>query len=444
MRQVKRMRLTRLVSILRSRYNRHMLGSAPHVIVIGAGVAGLACARGLTTHGIEPLVLEAADAVGGRVRTDLVNGYRLDRGFQVLLTGYPEVSRQLDFPSLRFQPFHPGASVRWQGAFHRLSNPLRQPLDAPATLLGPIGSLGDKLRMLRLTRDAQHKTLCQHVGGPSTSTQDVLASYGFSEAMCLRFLFPFLNGVFLDEALATPAWIFEHVWASFAQGAVVLPQEGMGAIPQQLADGLSPIRVRVNARVAEIDGTRVTLVNGERLAADTVVLATDWATAAILQGTPLPSSGRTAITVYYSAPQPPMSGPWLVLNGEEGGPVNHLCVLSEVASSYAPAGRSLIAVSLRTRTPEPDQQELAVRRYLAEWFGEAVNAWQYLRTDRVTSSLPPLNLLPSTAPTSVCELRSGLFACGDYLSTGTLDGALWSGRITADAIAERLGVPQSA
>lgn len=438
------MRLTRLVSTLRSRYNRHMSGSAPHVIVIGAGVAGLACARGLTTHGITPLVLEASDAVGGRVRTDLVNGYRLDRGFQVLLTGYPEVSRQLDFPSLRLQPFHPGASVRCQGTFHRLSDPLRQPLDAPATLLGPIGSLGDKLRMLRLTRDAQHKTLCQHVGGPSTSTQNVLASYGLSDAMCRRFLHPFLNGVFLDEALATPAWIFEHVWASFVQGDVALPQEGMGAIPQQLADGLSPMRVRVNDRVAEIDGTRVTLVNGERLAADTVVLATDWATAAILQGTPPPSSGRTAITVYYSAPQPPLSGPWLVLNGEEEGPVNHLCVLSEVAPSYAPAGRSLIAVSLRTRTPEPDQQESAVRRYLAEWFGGAVDAWQYLRTDRVTSSLPPLNVLPPTAPTTVCELRSGLFACGDYLSTGTLDGALWSGRITADAIAERLGVPQSA
>lgn len=419
------------------------MGTVPRVIVVGAGLAGLACGRQLSTYNIAPLILEASDAVGGRVRTDVFDGYRLDRGFQVLLTGYPEAKRLLNYRTLGLKPFHPGACIQWQSRIYRFSDPLRRPLDVPGMLLGPIGTVVDKLRILRLTSHARKRVLCQNVGGPFTSTGEALSSYGFSDSMIQRFLRPFLSGVFLEKSLTTPSWIFEQVWAAFSHGAIALPHEGMGAIPRQLANGLSPGSLRLNAKVAEINGTTVTLANGKQLSGEAVVLATDWTAAAALQGAAVPASGRTAVTIYYGAPQPPLSGPWLLLNGESEGPINHLCVLSEAVPSYAPAGRSLVAVSVRAEARRSEQEEPAVRRQLMDWFGSRVGSWRHLRTDRIASALPPVDLLRAAFDRPSCEIRPGLYRCGDYLSTGTLDGALWSGRSTADAIAERLGAPVS-
>ncbi len=412
--------------------------TAPRVLVIGAGLAGLACARRLMRYGIQVVVLEASDAVGGRVRTDLVEGYRLDRGFQVLLTGYPEVRHQLDTAALRLHPFHPGACVRWQGRFHRVSDPTRRPWDVPATVLGPIGSWADKVLILRLTRDTRAGTLSRRVG-PSVTTREALATYGFSDAIRDRFFRPFLGGVFLDDTLSTPTWIFEQVWGAFSNGDIALPHEGMGAIARQLAEGIPPTGVRFHARVVELQGTTAKLADGERLEAEIIVLATDWMTAATLYGGVVPAAGRQAVTVYYGAPEPPLNGPWLFLNGEGTGPINHLCVLSEVAPSYAPNGQSLVSVSLRAGAAESDPDEAAVRRHLAEWFGKAVHAWRLLRTDRIASALPPIDLLKDSDSSVATEVRPGLFQCGDVMGSGTLDGALRSGRVTADAIAQRLG-----
>lgn len=414
----------------------------PRVIVIGAGVAGLACARRLIRYGIQVVVLEASDAVGGRVTTDLVEGYRLDRGFQVLLTGYPEVRHQLDTAALRLHPFYPGACVRWQGRLHRVSDPARRPWDVPAAVLGPIGTWADKLLILRLTRDTRAGTLSRRVG-PSVTTREALATYGFSDAIRDRFFRPFLGGVFLDDTLSTPTWIFERVWAAFSNGDIALPHEGMGAIARQLAEGIPPTGVRFPVRVVELQGTAARLANGERLEAEIVVLATDWMTAATLHGGVVPEAGRQAVTVYFGAPGPPLNGPWLLLNGEGIGPINHLCVLSEVAPSYAPKGQSLVSVCLRAGAADADTKEASIRGQLAEWFGKAVHAWRHLRTDRIASSLPPIDLLKYSDSSAATEIRPGLFQCGDAMGSGTLDGALRSGRVTADAIAQRLGASLS-
>src|SRR5690606_12718100 len=156
---------------------------APRVIIIGAGLAGLACARALFRRGLSCAILEASDDIGGRVRTDCVDGFQLDRGFQVFLSGYPEASAVLDYPALKLQAFHPGALVRYAGRFHRLSDPLRRPQDALATVMSPIGSLRDKLTVLRMRQDALHRHLSSRAGGASRTTLEALRSYGFSPAM---------------------------------------------------------------------------------------------------------------------------------------------------------------------------------------------------------------------------------------------------------------------
>jgi hypothetical protein len=244
---------------------------------------------------------------------------------------------------------------------------------------------------------------------------EALQAYGFSPAMQERFFRPFLSGVFLDQSLSSPCRLFEFVWAAFSRGAIAL---------------------------AQLAGTQVVLASGERLSAEALVLATDYATAATLRGETLPTApGRPATSLYFEAPAPPVRGPWLIVNGEQEGPVGTACVLSEVAPSYAPKGRAVISVSLSDQTtPGNVDQQQAVRKQLRDWFGAEVDAWRHLRTDHISRALPPFAQLSARNGETSPRLRAGLYQCGDYCETGTLDGALLSGRKAADAILADLRV----
>lgn len=410
--------------------------ATPHVLVIGAGLAGLVCARRLTEAGVACTVLEGSDGVGGRARTDRFEGFQLDRGFQVFLTGYPEARKTLDYSSLHLKPFHSGALIRYGGRFHLVSDPLRRPQDLLQILFTPIGSLADKFLALQLRRNALQQRLCSVAGGSAQSTHDMLPAYGFSDSILTRFFHPFLSGVFLETALTTPCWIFEHVWAAFSRGKTALPRDGMGAIAQQLAAGLPAGAVRLNQPVRQIEGAKVVLESGETLTADAVVVATDDQTASRLRGERVSHiNGRRSTTVYFDAPAAPRSEPWLMVNGDGDELVHTVCVLSEAAPSYAPAGRALISVALADRpgTADGDLPE-AVRTVLRSWFGRQVNDWRHLKTYQIPRALPPVELLPSSQSGTSARVAPGVYLCGDYRESGTLDGALVSGRKAAEAV----------
>lgn len=411
------------------------MSATPNVLIIGAGLAGLACARRLRNAGLACTVLEASDGIGGRVRTDRVEGFQLDRGFQVFLAGYPEASKTLNYPTLELMPFHAGALIRHAGCFHVMSDPFRRPQDLPQMLLSPIGSLADKFRMLRLRRDALQQRLCSVMKNPTKPTRDVLQAYDFSDAMVRHFFRPFLSGVFLEAELNTPCWIFEVVWAAFCRGVTALPRDGMGAIAQQLTATLPPGTVRLNQVVQWIQGGSVVLESGESLTADVLVVATDDATAARLRGEDRPiAPARGSVTLYFDASAAPQRGPWLIVNGDGDGLVRTVCVLSEAAPSYAPPGRALISVTATEQIDLHGDISQAVRRHLQSWFGSQVNEWRHLRTDRIQRALPPLDALSSGNRTTSPRLAAGLYLCGDYRESGTLDGALRSGRRAAEAI----------
>ncbi|MCP9450518.1 MAG: FAD-dependent oxidoreductase [Nitrospira sp.] len=406
----------------------------PPILIIGAGLAGLACARRLIQAGVTCTVLEASDRVGGRARTDQIDGFLLDRGFQVLLTGYPEARQTLDYASLDLKPFHPGALVHYDGRFHLVSDPLRRPQDLPTVLFSSIGSLADKRLMLRLRRDALQHRLCSLEGGPARPTGEVLRAYGFSDTMVTRFFKPFLRGVFLEPTLSTPCWIFQHVWAAFSRGAVALPKDGMGAIAQQLAASLPAGTIRLNQPVEAIEDSMVILRSGERLEGASVVIATDSDTARRLRGEPSRAgTERVSTTLYFDAPTPPRREPWLMLNGEDGL-IRTVCVLSEAAPSYAPNGRALISMTVNGHGHRLDELPERVRTSLESWFGPQVNQWRHLRTDHIRHALPPLDLLPPAPETTSPRVAHGLYQCGDYCESGTLDGALVSGRRAAEAV----------
>ncbi len=389
--------------------------------MVGAGLAGLACARVLAGAGVDVQVREAGDRPGGRVRTEHVDGMLLDVGFQVHNTGYPEAQRVLDHPALDLRPFSAGALVRLGDRLHRVGDPRRLPTWAPSTTLAPIGSLKDKAVVAALAARAGLLPVDRLLGAPERTTYDALRSWGASDTVVDRFFRPFLSGVFLEDRLETSSRFFDLVWRSFVRGTQCVPAAGMGAIPQQLADRLPPGTLRLGARVAAVAPGRV---DGERVRA--VVVAADPATAAGLLDLPAPRL-NSVTTHYHVAPEPPVRAPAIVLDGEAAGPVANTVVLTNAAPSYAP-GRHLVSSSV----VRGDAAEPAVREHLARVYGVDTAAWEHVRAYDVQGALPsqapPLDLQRDV------RLADGLYVAGDWRDSASIQGALVSGRRAARAV----------
>ncbi len=355
------------------------------VLVVGAGLAGLTCALTLRAAGREVVVLEAADGVGGRIRTEVVDGYRLDRGFQVLLTGYPAARRWFDYDALDLQAFSPGVVIRHLGRFRRLEE------------------------------------------------------RGFSPAITAGFFSPFLAGTFFDPGMTTSSRVTELVFRSFFRGEVAVPALGMQQLPEQLAAQLPLDTVRLGHPVTEVGHGTVTVDGGDRITADQVVVATEGPAAYALLGERFPGAvapDRGTATVYYRAPEPPLARPDLVLDADRDGPVNNLAVMSEVAPSYAPPGGDALVSVATVGVPAAGDVELdaAIRTQLADWYGPAVHRWERLAGYRIPHAQPRQDVedLPSLA--REVRVDDTTWVCGDHRDTSSIQGALVSGRRTAEAL----------
>ncbi len=407
------------------------------VIVVGGGLAGLAAARRLVADGRSVVVLESSDRVGGRVRTDDVDGFHLDRGFQVLLTAYPEVSTQLDVDSLHLRAFDPGALV-WTGKrFHRVGDPLRQPATLVSSALAPVGSLADKMRLARLLlrlRRAESKSLLR---GDDLSTIEALRADGFSPKMIDRFFRPLVGGIQLDASLTASRRMFDVVFRCLATGSSTVPAAGMGAIPAQLAAALPAGCVRLNTPVSAVAPGLVTTADGTRMVARHVVVATEGPRAAqLLDLDPVVSRGVSC--VWFAADRPPFRDRLIALDGEGTGPALNVAVMTNVAPEYSSDGRALIAAAC----PSGHGSDLVgsespalvdrVRAQMQRWFGPEVDGWDHLRTDVIAHAQPDSQ--PPFSPKRRVSLGNGLFVCGDHRDTPSIQGALFSGRRCAEAI----------
>ena len=405
------------------------------VLVVGAGLAGLCCARELERHGVDVQVLDRADAIGGRVRTDEVDGFLLDRGFQVLLTSYPEVRRTLDLERLSPRPFYAGALVRYGGRFSRFADPVRHPLAAARSMREGPGTAADKLRIARLRRKLSRHSLNELLGAPQVTTLEALRRERFSRQMVDGFFRPYLGGIFLDRSLETSSRLFAFVFKLFAEGQAALPAAGMQALPRQLAESLPEAAVRLRATVESVDRDGVTLAGGERLDAGAVVVATEGPEAARLTAAVEAPAGRGTTCLYFAADRSPVGEPVLVLDGEGRGPVNDLCVPSDVAPSYAPPGAALVSASVLGIPPlREDALEAAVRAQLHGWFGAQVDGWRRLRVYRIPFALPARPPAAFATAERPPRLPGGLFVCGDHRGAPSIQGAMVSGRRAADAV----------
>lgn len=420
------------------------------VIIIGAGMAGLTCAVYLKQAGINALVLEAADGVGGRVRTDVVDGFRLDRGFQIFLTAYPEAKRLLNYSALNLRSFRSGALIHQQAEpmWMSLLNPVQEPLSVFKTLASPVGTFGDKLRIVELLHRTQELPLYELFQQTPTTTLALLHDIGFSDQMIDRFFRPFFGGVFLEDALTTSSNFFEFCFRMFFLGDAAIPANGIEAIPTQLADRLGADQVRFQAPVKQVSGNTVHLDSGETLTARTVVLAVDAAQAARLTGRPAPSEqdfNHTTCT-YFAVPSDQFTNEQahkklLLLNTHRSSAVHNVAILSDVAPSYAPTGQTLVSVSTQSLVLF-DEAELIrkIRAELSCWFGEGVQQWRHLRTYHIPQALPAYN--PAQAGNDIIrqprQLSDNLYQCGDQTTYPSLNAAMQTGREVAELIIDEM------
>jgi phytoene dehydrogenase-like protein len=413
------------------------LKSDQDVVIVGGGLAGLACARHLHQHGVSFQIIEASDGLGGRVRTDRVAGFLLDRGFQVLQTAYPEAQRVLDYPKLDLHTFIPCAVMHIDDQSYRLADPLRMPLAAFESLLSPFATMSDKVRFLALRQRLHRKSIDSIFKSEERTTLDALQQGGFSPTIVSWFFRPFLRSIFLEKGLKTSSRMFEFAFKMFTDGYAGLPANGMGAIPDQLASKLPAESVRLNTKVVSVSPSSVTLEYGEHVKARAVVVATEGPEACRLIPGLDPVISCSTTCMYFVAERDPLGSPILALNGDGSGVINSLCVPSSVAPSYAPAGSSLISVSVLGIPDEDNQKlEMKVRPQLKSWFGADVDSWRSFRTYRIHHALPSQAFPARSLSQRAVRMQQGLYVCGDHRDIASIQGALVSGRRTAEAILE--------
>lgn len=399
------------------------------VVIVGAGLAGLSCARTLAAAGRSVAVLEASDGVGGRVRTDVVDGFRLDRGFQILLTAYPEVARQLDVAALGLRAFDPGGVV-WTGTgFEQVADPLRRPTALVSTLTADIGGIADKVRVAQLQLRLRRADPVALLRAPDRTTAEALEAAGFSPHMVRRFFRPLVGGIQLDLDLSTSARMFDVIFRTLAVGDAAVPALGMQQIPEHLAAALPGGAVRLGSPVERLDGSAAVLADGTQVRGRAVVVATEGPRAAELVGVRDPGS-KLVSALWFTAPEPPARGRSILLDGEGGGPVANLAVHSEVAPSYAPPGRHLFVAACPGE--EGEDLELAARSQMKRWFGAQVDSWELLRRDTIRHG-QPLASVPFS-PKRRVALGDGRYVAGDHRDTPSIQGAMFSGRRCAEAV----------
>ncbi len=404
------------------------------ILIIGAGIAGLTAGKILKNNSFKVTLIEADSQPGGRVQTDYLDGFQLDRGFQILLKDYPEAKRLLNYEALNLKKFKPGALILSEKGIQEIGDPLREPGTLFKTLFSPVGSLKDKLLLLKLNLKLKSQDLEAVFDGKETSTLQYLKSYGFSDQMIQTFFSPFLGGIFLDNDLKTSSRMFEFVFKLFGNGDTVVPEKGMGEISRQLADNFTQDEIRLNEKVIEINKNSVKTASKSHFSAEIILFATS-ADELISPYKKENIACQSVTTIYFSAPKPPFNRSLIALNTIKNNIVNNIAVISNISEKYAPKNQVLIAVSLKGMHQHETDEQLSekIKSELLFWFKE-VSSWKHIKTYHIKYALPNQQHVTNSIETDKIKLNEHTYICGDHLLNGSINAAMKSGRLAAELI----------
>ena len=409
------------------------------VAVIGAGLAGLRCALLLKEAGIDAHVFEREHQVGGRMRTEKVDGFLLDYGFHVMQTAYPTSQRTFDFEKLETQAFEPGAIIvqkkKNQAKFWRMADPFRRPIQGALSGMNRFASPIDLLRVARLRFSVRKGKTDRVFEGKNQDTLSYLKQQGFSQSIINRFFHPLFSGIFLEDNLRTNERMFRFVFRMMSKGNMVLPRGGIAAAPNQLAQRLGENRIHLNSDVSIIDDTTLN-VNGKTKSFDAIVRAFN---------SNQVNEKRHVWTLHFDAEQSPLNSQHVLLNGDvkiSDGLIAHLAVPSDVQPEYAPAGRSLVTIMVVGERADSlgftsaVKVEDAVRKEVEVWFPNISLNWRLLAVQHIEHALPEVG---SERPLLATPQIQG-FECGDHMLHGSVEGALLSAEAVASAVVVHLQV----
>ena len=393
-------------------------------IVVGAGISGLSCALELEKNGYQVQILEKENHPGGRVHSDVINGYILNRGFQVLQTGYPETKRLLDYEKLELCNLDPEVWIMNNNKIKKLYDPIQNPSNLLKAAFSNVGTFQDKLRLLQLRQSTTSRSTNKIFQENETTSLEQINNYGFSESIINEFFKPLFGGAFLDNELDTTSRMFNFVYKIFSIAPIAIPKYGMKSIPEQLEAKLES-KISFNTNVVKLDNKNIFLEN-ETLSADAIVLAANHDSAKKLIPSIEEISWNSTSCYYFIADSPPFSSKVVLLNGNNRGEINNVFVPTNISKAYSPNNKSIISVS----TIGLNNNETEIRNELNNWFGNQTEDWKLLHTYHIEQALPRM-YVPSV---SHSQYVNGIHMCGDYLTSSSIHGSMHSGRMTANQI----------
>jgi len=409
--------------------------SAYKIHIIGAGISGLIAAQILENHGYHPTIIDASATVGGRVKSDIVNGYTLDHGFQVLLTSYPAAKKYLNYGALDLQKLLPGATLFKNGKAQTIGDPLRSLSLLFPTLLSKVGTLSDKVKILKLNTLLKKKKITAIFKTEEKTTLQYLKDFGFSDEIIKDFFTPFFSGIFLETKLETSSRMFEFVYKMFGNGLAVIPKEGMQAIPNQLKSNLKNTHFKFNSPVKEVKDKRIILEDESILESNITIIATD-ASALISNLKNQETEWKSCDTLYFETKKRAINKPLIGLISDDNMLVNNIFYHTSVATLNK-TGKELLSVTVVKRHQLNEKDLIA--KVVEELHSKCnISDLSFLKRYQIKKALPMLTNLQYEISSTETKLKSTIFLAGDQLLNGSLNAAMIAGERAAMGVIQTL------
>jgi len=401
--------------------------------IIGAGISGLTAAKVLEEKGFYPIVLEATGRVGGRVKTDVVNGHQMDHGFQVLLTGYPAAQRYLNYEKLNLQKIAPGAAIFKNKKQKIIGDPLRDLFFLLPTLLSGIGNFQDKIKILQLNAELKKKSLLAIFSTPTEKTSTYLTKFGFSKNMISDFFKPFFSGIFLETKLDTSSRMFEFVYKMFGEGYATIPKSGMEAIPKQLLKQLKKTTFKYNTKVAEVNEGEIVLEDQTKIKSHFTLIATQ-ASRLLPNLNKQSISWKSCVNFYFETDKRTIKKPLIGLIAKQSSLVNNIFYTTSIATKTRAKKELLSVTVIDTQNLKEEALLQQVKKELKELCG--IDVGQLIKQYTIPMALPNLANLTHELDPIDTQVGNTLFVAGDTLLNASLNAAFIAGEMAALRLAK--------